>query len=422
MIAPSDVLFRAGGRILARQGVPVRRLFLPARGGERMAELFARADAATCATLVDRAGTLRTAAAARLRNTWWDSAGTGVLDLPTLHLEQAATQLMPDPENFGNWTAITCNPAAGQADPFGGAGAYLLTPTGGATSCVLEVVAFTGNATKAVLCHLRAGTSTQTDVLVNDSTAVVERHRIRVTWNAGVPTITTLSGAGVNFLAQPRVGGWWEISMQATGVVAANVNQVKIFPDDTGANGTVFAFGVNAWNAVTPSSYQRGVTTRAVDNFTAPINFGPMALSVYVELVRTPVFDAAGAAAATVFNIADTGGAQGALGLIISANAQFQAGVQGIGTSVAIGLPAGRLVEIMGQLIYDPTTKLVRVALDVGGGLSAPSGLSIKQLLSWDSQIIRVGPGATFGTSGVAIADLIVARGLRTMQEFRLVP
>src|SRR5258706_16142453 len=104
MIAPSDVLFRAGGRTLARQGVPIRRLAIPARGGEQMRGLFARADAATCASLVDPTGTLRTAAGARLRNAWWDSDGESAANLPTLLLEQSAIPLMADPETFGNWT------------------------------------------------------------------------------------------------------------------------------------------------------------------------------------------------------------------------------------------------------------------------------------------------------------------------------
>ncbi len=171
-------------------------------------------------------------------------------------LVNQSPQLVVDPENFGAWSIWGGAPTrtSGQNDPFGGTAAYLLTANS-ASAAFNEIVAFTGNATKADAWFLRAGSSLTTDLYVYDNTAAAVRHQVRVTWSGGVPTLSTQSGGGTLFAVEPWGGGWYRLSLNATGVIAANSNVIIIFPDAVVGTGSVYAFGVNAWNSTTPAGY-----------------------------------------------------------------------------------------------------------------------------------------------------------------------
>jgi hypothetical protein len=168
-------------------------------------------------------------------------------------LVNASPQLVTDPENFGAWTATTTTRTSGQTDPLGGTAAYLLTPTGGASSLILEAVTFTADATKAAACYLKAGTATQSGLEISKVGTI--RHRAKATWTAGVPALTDDGGSGALYAVADEGNGWYRIMMSAAGVVAADANRIVIYPDLTGSNGTVYAFGVNSWNSTTPSAY-----------------------------------------------------------------------------------------------------------------------------------------------------------------------
>jgi hypothetical protein len=209
--------------------------------------------------------------------------------LRTTLLEAARTQLVTDPENFGAWgTAGIVARTGGQADPFGGTAAYLLDSNApGAGDGVVQAVTFTGNGTKAILCFMRAGTSTQSAFLVYDSSAVVERHRADVNWSGGVPTLVTGIGAGTLFAVVPMGGGWYALALSANGVIAANTNQFYIQADRTGAGGTVYIFGANAWNAAFPSSYQGpSLGTRSADALSWAHGHKPQAMFMLVDFVE----------------------------------------------------------------------------------------------------------------------------------------
>jgi hypothetical protein len=83
--------------------------------------------------------------------------------------------------------------------------------------------------------------------------------------------------------------GWYRILFSATGVVAANANEVRIFPDDVVGTGTVYAWGAQAENAVVPSSYiptAASTVTRSADSLYFPFTAPPQAMTVYVRGVH----------------------------------------------------------------------------------------------------------------------------------------
>lgn len=180
--------------------------------------------------------------------------------LKTTLVEAARNQLVPDPENFGNWTAV--GPpvlTAGQADPFGGTAAYLINDNSAvASEYIVETVTFTGDATKALAIFVKAGTAAINTIDLFDATAIVKRIQLTITWTAGVPA-PAITGGGGSVTAENWGGGWYRLLITANSVVAANTNQIRMFPaQDAGAGptGTTYFFGVNAWNQLYPASYQ----------------------------------------------------------------------------------------------------------------------------------------------------------------------
>lgn len=171
-------------------------------------------------------------------------------------LINASPQLVVNTENFGAWTITgTVARTSGQSDPLGGTAAYLLDSNAGAADDIRETITFTGDATKAFSVYMRAGTSTKSAFFIIDTTAAVTRHLVDANWSAGVPTLATVSGSGTLYSVADVGNGWYRLMVTAAGIVAANTNKFGIYPDRSGGLGTVYVFGANAWNSLTPSSY-----------------------------------------------------------------------------------------------------------------------------------------------------------------------
>lgn len=169
------------------------------------------------------------------------------------------TQLVTDPENFGAWAVVgTPVRTGGQTDPFGGTSAYLVDDNDGAAFEYLVStgdIAFT-DGTRAFSIFVKQGTLA--NCWFRMAGGAVERHRVRVTWTAGVPSLSTQVGAGTLFTVENWGGGWWRVSASANGVLAADTNTFQFGPGSDGAasdTGTGYFFGANAWNAATPAGY-----------------------------------------------------------------------------------------------------------------------------------------------------------------------
>jgi hypothetical protein len=242
------------------------------------------------------------------------TAGTGVVrdahyvtptgastPVRTLLLEPQRTNLCIRSQEFDTWTdtagcAVSAN--AGTA-PDGTATADLLT----ASATVADrsrPATFTGDGTKCVSVFLKAGTSTRSVISVRDLTVGVSRHNVRVTWAAGVPTLSTDTGAGTLYPVESYGNGWYRILFSVDSVVAANTNNLRILPDSDLGTGSVLVWGYQAENAVVPSSYIPTAATTVTRNADS-LYWGipalvPRELTVYVRGVDVGTF-ASGVAA-----------------------------------------------------------------------------------------------------------------------------
>lgn len=409
-VTPRDILLRVSAKNLER----FQSLAVAGAGRGRGVPLpytFTRATVKRAYR--DRDGIARRASAGNLGIDW----PTGLVDasgnaLGGPLLEGARNQLVTDPENFGAWTPVTVTLTPGQADPFGGTAAYLLTPAAGSSS-IFEVVTFTGNATKNVLCFMRAGTSAQSAFYVFDVTAAVNRHIVLVTWTNGVPTLSTGAGAGTKFAVIPMGDGWYALAANADSIVATNTNRYGLRPDASNGTGTVYVFGANAWNAPFPQSYQApGEATGVADALTSPVNWGAnVDVTVLVRLAR-PLHADAGASTALgvspgIFSLG--AGTAPRIGLYFDPAARniiSAIDTATTDTTQTTAIPAGQPTVCVQ---YRNLTTGGSTRMDTGSGFTAWSSAATA-FSAFSSQVLRVGryDDELYGVIG----DLIVARGV----------
>jgi hypothetical protein len=209
---------------------------------------------------------------------------------PAMLLEPARTNLALRSEELNNaaWTnssvTVTAN---GERAPDGTITADILAATTASTNSVSQAVTFTGDGEKCASVFLKArADSVTTIVTLQDGTVPTNRHSVRVTWTAGVPSLSTDSGAGTLYPVELLTNGWYRILFSATGIVAANTNRIVISPDGTGTTGSVHVWGVQVENGVVPSSYiktEGSTVARAADSLYFPFTAPPQAMTVYAR-------------------------------------------------------------------------------------------------------------------------------------------
>jgi hypothetical protein len=420
-----DILLRVGGRTLARYGTPVWRRTPIARGGEENKEIFTRATVKR--PFRDRDGFGRKAAAGNLAIDW----PTGLVDaagnpMGGLRIDGARTQLVTDPENFGNWTKVsTPTVTGGQADPFGGTNAYNIDNSipSVASRFITEAVAFAGDAVKAVELYVRKGAvsaASGSRLNIQDTTAVADRLFAVLTWSGNTPSLAVSTGT---FLGQESwTGNWWRLLFQTTSITAANSHLFRILPSTTGTEACdLNLFGANAWNAAFPSSYQGpGESAGVADSFTMPFNFGPMDLTVLARLARPLHADATGVLGLSP-RFCELGNGPPRLVCYFDGTSRLvvaQIDTAGTDATSTAAIPAGAVINVLAQ--FKNLTTGGQVALDVGSGLGAFSSPATGFAAFLNQQLLL---GASAGSElyGV-LGDLIIARGLFTKAELEAVP
>jgi len=425
-----NIVFRCGGRTLQRFGA----LAMAGNGRgrlEEVKEVFTRA--AQVRRYRDRDGIGRKAGADNLAIEY-PGRLAGLVDafgFPYCGplIEGARTQLITDPENFGAWTNInTPILTAGQADPFGGTGAYLIDDDDAALSeGKQQTITFTGDGDKGMAVFMKPNTAgVKSSYSLRDSTAIQDRLQINVTWTGGVPSVST--PFGVFLAAEPWTGGWYRFLCQATGVVAANSHQAHLrigaaSPTDVGS---AYYFGANAWNAPYPSSYQGpGESAGVVDSLLIPHGLSTYDVTVLTRLARPAWADVSGTIAFP--GIWDIGNA-----VAVFARLYFKDTSRNLGGDIQAGgtnsFPTDRPMPSDAELIIATQIKNIGtsgglIANDIGPGYGA-SGTPASPIFSkYGTQNIRVGTltGATLAMFGVLL-DMVIARGLFTRAEMMAIP
>jgi hypothetical protein len=386
---------------------------LAARGG-----VFARTGTAT---FVDRGGVVRTAATGVIRDGHWIGGER------TLLLEPASTNLCVRSEEFDTWTDInTCNVTANAiAAPDGTMTADLLTATV-VGSERRRTVTFTADGEKCIAVYVKAGTSPRSVVTLRDTTASANRHQVRVTWTAGVPSLTTESGAGTMYPVEALANGWYRILFSATGVVAANTNVVNVGPDILNGTGSVYAWGAQAENAVVPSSYiktEGSTVTRNADSlyFDVPALNPPRAMTVYVRGVEgdrlasgvnTRIFTLSNASDAAPRLLCYRPSASAGYRVLHNPSGNSETTSQGT-TAVR-----GDVLELRSTV---SEAGAAGIGVSVNGGSESTNAAAPQALAgSWSGTRLTLNATGTGTNVGqFAYTHVLIAEGVRTMDEMR---
>lgn len=149
-------------------------------------------------------------------------------------------------------------------------------------------VTFTADGERCVALYARPGTGNTTFRFgVYDLTAATFRHRVRVSWSGGVPSVATTEGSGTIYQPEALWGGWYRFPISTTGIVAANANRLYVYTADALAQaGTVVVAGGYAIDAVAPGSHiptGASPVTTAQDVCYFDLLASPRAMTIYLR-------------------------------------------------------------------------------------------------------------------------------------------
>lgn len=141
------------------------------------------------------------------------------------------------PDDISTYVAIgTAAVTGGFTDPFGGTLAYDINDASGGVGDARYKLLPTSlpNGTSWFAVMSRANGAGASGLQIWDDTAAVDRHTIRWTWSAGVPSTPATIGGGSGTILPPiPLGGpWYLLLFSANGLVGANANRLYLYPAD----------------------------------------------------------------------------------------------------------------------------------------------------------------------------------------------
>lgn len=339
-----------------------------------------------------------------------------------LLLEVGTTNLVEQSEDFSAWSnsSVTVTTNAVQA-PDGTTTADLLDATASTVDARYRTVAFTGDGTKSASVWFRSNTSSAMGLGIYDSSAATMRALANVT-AGGVGTIESGSGTvRVEPWESPDGTTWYRVLLTANSIVAANTNQIYLYPDRSSGTGSVYAWGAQAEDLTVPSAYIKttGATVaRAADALYFPFTLAPQGMTVYIR-----GYERGTALSATDRGLFGIGGATNAAFFVDGRNggagyASFHRRAGDVSSVVSNTVAYGDLVEVRAVLATSGTTTCgvaINGAAEVTGSTSAVNALAT----SWAAS--RLYLGDRNGTGGqFAFTHACVALGTKTMAEMRV--
>jgi hypothetical protein len=269
------LLFHAGGECLERYGSLVRATSVAESSGYT----FTRTGTAS---MISPTG-LISAGANIPRIEWRDG-------VPYMLLERSGGNVVPSLDVSAwddNGTPVV---TGGQADPFGGTGAYLVEDDDGAANDFKRSTVFTFASTggkNASIFIKEPPTPGLSIIKLRDTTASADIWSFTVSgWTAGVPTLGSVVGSFTRII--PAADGWYEIQIRSLTATAGNDHRIEIAPAGYTASNTgqILVYWPQQETSDFSSSLMPAASTRGSDNWSTPIGFGPQALTGYVDFLE----------------------------------------------------------------------------------------------------------------------------------------
>lgn len=430
-VLPRDILLRIGCTphgVVAVSGA--RRVV----GSLAPAYTHTRADASTCATLIDRGGVVRKAAANKLRIEFVDLDGDGIRETPGILLEGSRQNLILRSEEIDNaaWskTTVTLGANAEVAPDGATTGDRLIEGALSQEHVVFQTLTGAADVRHASTVFAKAGTRNWLVLSIRDVNA--QNNAVRAWFNLTTGVVGTVNTVGAGSSAQAfieKAASWYRCKLigacnngDTTPVVTYGVSNADGTQSYTGDGASY----ISLWGAqfekdvAFPSSYiptGAAAVTRAADLLTALFNFGLGDFTVIARVARPVHADVTGDIGIPP-GIMDLGSAQPLYTRMyfVQATRTVQSDIQTGGTN-SFGsrtIPAGNPVTMVSQFKDFATGG--QTATDVGAGQSA-FGSVATILPGFGSQTLRVGRVTTAAELFGVLLDLTVVRGLRSFNE-----
>jgi hypothetical protein len=437
------VLFRAGGECYERYGVMCHRTTSIAHGGEELQETFTRADAATCATYVDRDGYVRRALADVPRVSWYDGDGDGTREAHLL-LESSRINSILRSEELSNasWTksGATVGADAGTA-PDGATTADRLIEGAGGTTHYAEQSASVSPASpyyNSITIYLKAGTRTWAAVEVYN-TAVTGDTGVRQFVNLSTGALGSVEAAGTQATVivsrvEAATDGWYRLFLTVDMPVASTSVRLRVYTatgDGTESYSGDGASYVSVWgaqvelNMVFPSSYIQTVgtiITRAADRLEFPFYAHPQAMTVYAHFIERaqPNWVIVGGFSPRIMHIGKSDDT-GARLLLYKPNGTASYRILHINGSTQVSRdhtpsgPHGQRFEWRGILNSDGS---VQIGVSKNGAAESLGTASAANTLAaaWSTPtLVSLGCIGANGQGDILLRSLIIAAGVQTL-------
>lgn len=356
---------------------------------------------------------------------------------PALVLQAARTQICPNPQSPAAWASIgTPTVTGGVTDPWGGSAAVFIEDDDAAQAeGKVQAVVFTGDGTKCAVVAVRAGSSATIRADIHDITTATSRHRVLITWNSGTtaPTVSTSVGTGTIYPSVPVYDAygnlWWLVQFSADGVVAANVNQVRVYAGTFNTDiGTFYFAGANAWDATYPSSWQPSAAhVRAAEGVTFPVEFAPAPMTFYADFIELaqPTWVAAGGVTPRVLQISNSGGADTRLLVLktvggTSYSLQYDQDASPVSSNLDLSPSYGDRIRLLGKLYEDGSVRLWGRKNDGAEVAASISGSEGSLSDTWSSPtLLHIAAQNTIGSGDIAVRVLKFAQGDFTMAQMQ---
>lgn len=453
-IQPHDVLVYAGGDAWQRFGTFTRKTQRLARFGESQAEIFARADATTCATFLGRDGLVHFAQANVIRPHWIDTNGDGIPDTLTFLAEPQVTNRLLQSQAWatapwGNNVVTATNNFATAPDGSLTATKLLPNNTGANNNpyATQGAIAITSGEFIAASVFLKANGYNGIVLRFADSTST---NGFQISFDLGNGVFGTLAngfGAGVltgkTFI---NLGGgyyWVGIWGQVNGGVVTGQLFNYIYDTVAHANtqtpytadgaSSVLAWGAqverNGTSPQAPTSYVptgAATVTRAGDScaLTIPNDTGP--LSIYAKFVERGAVAIPGGIT-RVCEISKFGANPRLLlyatGGVYNCSLVNASGAQN-GSSAAAAPAFGNIVELVGT--YDAVgTITITQAINGVAAATVTSASTPPGSPTWGTSTVGLfmaGDPTSHSPAPGAVIRTVVAQGVHTLAEFQALP
>lgn len=358
----------------------------------------------------DAAGVVQVAATGVLRNAHYVAARRALL------LEPARTNLCTRSEEFDLWTSTDTTVTANAINaPNGTLTADLVTATL-AFGTRRRTITFTGDGEKSASIFVKAGTALTPFVSINDSTAGVARHRVRITWTGGVPALSTVDGSGTLYQPIALGDGWYWIGFSAVGVVAANTNTLSVWAGGN-TTGSLYVWGGQVHDQSIPTSYiptAAATVARNAETLSVAVPQSWQAMTFYA---RIPYESGTGFSQGTYFALKPSA-ASPVISINRNTTGNYRISHNNGSTTVhgAVGSAAtlGAVIEIRGIVYADGS---VQAGISVNGGAESMGAVSAANAFS-GTQPDRVEFGSVLNAP-LLFSHFLVANGVRSLAQLR---